>query len=514
MKTIYSVLPIYDRIEKQCFQRAKFVAGDKAVVAPVICPRHHLPAFQWNAESDNMGDVVDIVLVDASGYIFNAPTPFTGWTNNGWDISWSSDGLDFTASETAAHTANAEINGIYYGFAGENLNFHCVATISAGVPNLNVYENGALTGTYPIADGVNDIFHTLTVDGTHTGGGLTLIITSDNALAQELAIEQTRVGLQSFNKYFPALPAQVVEGTDTYYIYSGDTLNYLLPEGLYYLMIEMENGHILYSEWFLVTCVFENLISEWTNSTYNTFLSAGTAINDAEEAGADGRAYSDSFECINGEDITIVFFLTLVGGQLPTVRFTDGITDQDEVATAGLNIITFTAQSAGTHQIELINTAVTAFQSSEVWVMRQFSKDYIIIRFEHSCNLGDIIYETGFEPVVYLETEPMEAVFPYVERGSANGHDQFVPVWQRQDKNFIIRTNLVSQAMVDVLHRLKLHDTIYLTDLVGDISLVEEIEVEHTWQFDDKYYALAVMTVNTGEGIIVTGCCSAVNECH
>jgi len=102
----------------------------------------------------------------------------------------------------------------------------------------------------------------------------------------------------------------------------------------------------------------------------------------------------------------------------------------------------------------------------------------------------------------------MEPTFPYREQGQENGNGVFIPTWQRQDKIYQIRTKLLPQYLVDVLHRLKLHDTITLIDTLGDEYTVQEIDVEHEWQFDDKYYALATLSVDLGEGIVNTGCCS------
>jgi hypothetical protein len=224
---------------------------------------------------------------------------------------------------------------------------------------------------------------------------------------------------------------------------------------------------------------------------------------------------SNTFQVIKGQTYKLIFFATLNSGSLPNLVLYSTATISNTVAmVAGLNDITFTATGLSEVAYLVINNAGNGnFSTTEMLLINNYSEKYLKFTFSHTCNLGDIIYEDNFEQVLYLESETMEPVFPYIEKGQENGYGKFIPTWQRQDKNFVIRTLLVPQFIVDVLHRLKLHDTITLTDLVGDTWTVEYIEVEHEWQFDDKYYALATMTVGLGEEIVVTGCCTAVNDC-
>lgn len=390
MKTINVVLPIYDRLIKQTYERSKHAGIDDPV--PVICPRHHLPPWQYNAEAVVIGAVTKIELINREGVSTDITT------------------------------------------------------------------------------------------------------------------------------YFPLLSDDVTVGTDTYYKYDGDTLNYLLPEGLYYLKITHANGYIYYSDWVLVDCVYTNLISGFINFTYETFTTSGTVITSAINSASGGEAYSiNSFQVINGESYTMIFYATINSGQSPTIRIMGGVSEISNVHTVtnGLNTVTLTVTANyDTAYLVFNNTANTNYSLTELILFETFSDKYLKFAFEHSCDLGEITYEDGFIQVLYLETETMEPTFPYTEKGQENGYGQFVPTFQRQDKLYLIRTGLIPQHIVDVLHRLKLHDTITLTDLVGDSFTVKEIDTEHEWQFQDRYYAIATITVNLNEGIVVTGCCSAINECE
>lgn len=512
MKTIYTSLPIYDRLAKQCYERARAGHSGYDLPVPVVCPRHRLPSFQWLDNGDGATSVSNIELIDRGGDNYNGPTPFTGWTNNGWDVSWESSGLEFTASETSAHIANAEINGILYIDAGELLKFHCVATINVDNLQLYILENGALAGTYNIVSGENNIEHTVLANCTYVGGGLTMYISSDLATAQTVTVSNTDITINSINNYFVTLPASHAITGDTYFAYDGDTLNYLLPAGVYYLKITMDTGHIYYSDWFKVDCVYENLITGWTNNGYDTLTLSNTSIWAASEAGVNGNAYSDSFESFIGEEITVIFFLSLIAGDLPVVTLNDtGDTDpQDENAVEGLNVITFTSTLTTDYEIQFSNATASTWMASEVMVIRSFSTKYLVLNFSNECDLGDILYSEGFDQTVWFESEPMETAFPQEEVGLTNGNGRFVRTFARQVKKYIARTKEMPDFMVEVFNRMKLHDTIELVNLVGDINDVYNLEVSHEWLGDDKYYARIDLNFDLNEVFTIAGCCNNI----
>jgi hypothetical protein len=139
-----------------------------------------------------------------------------------------------------------------------------------------------------------------------------------------------------------------------------------------------------------------------------------------------------------------------------------------------------------------------------------YSTKYLIIDFSNSCNLGSLYYEGGFTQTLYLESEPMEATFPQEEEGAKNGEGQFVRTFARQVKKYLIRTGTLPDYMVDVFNRMKLHDTVELTDLVGDVNDVYNLEVEHEWLNTDKYYAKIELTFDYNEVAIVSSCCESI----
>ena len=129
------------------------------------------------------------------------------------------------------------------------------------------------------------------------------------------------------------------------------------------------------------------------------------------------------------------------------------------------------------------------------------------IDFSNICDLGNILYQTGFTQTAWLLSEPMETSFPIEEEGVKNGEGLFVPTFRRQSKKYIARIANMPDFMVDVFNRMRLHDTVLLTDLVGDQNEVFNLEVEHEWT-DDKYYALITLTFDYDETVIISGCCN------
>jgi hypothetical protein len=65
MKTINTVLPVYDRKEKQAYERAKKSLKDD--MYSVTTPRFRLPSMLWNVESDDPGVITHIEMIDRDG---------------------------------------------------------------------------------------------------------------------------------------------------------------------------------------------------------------------------------------------------------------------------------------------------------------------------------------------------------------------------------------------------------------------------------------------------------------
>jgi hypothetical protein len=138
------------------------------------------------------------------------------------------------------------------------------------------------------------------------------------------------------------------------------------------------------------------------------------------------------------------------------------------------------------------------------------STKFLIINFYNTCDIGDFFYHGGFSQTLWFESDTMEQSYPQEEEGVKNGEGRFIRSFARQVKKYLVRTKAMPDYMVDVFNRMKLHDNIQLIDLVGDTHQVYNLEVEHEWLFDDKYYAKIDLTFDYDESIVIGGCCNNI----
>jgi hypothetical protein len=136
-----------------------------------------------------------------------------------------------------------------------------------------------------------------------------------------------------------------------------------------------------------------------------------------------------------------------------------------------------------------------------------YSTKYLIINFSNSCSIGNIFYPTSFTQTIWFESDTLENSYPLEEKGVENGEGRFIRTFARQMKKYNTKTKAMPDFMVDIFNRLKLHDTIALTDLVGDTNTIFNLEVEHEWLGDDKYYAKIELTFDYDESVVIGGCC-------
>lgn len=324
--------------------------------------------------------------------------------------------------------------------------------------------------------------------------------------------DTTHYEIQVLFMHRSSIPSLYSSTMGSYFQYKGGALATFLDDGDYYLRFKTLTGFIYWSEWFRVGCIYESIITDWTNDGYNVLTTSGADITEAIELGASGIAKSNIFSCFNGERFTVIINLTLQPGLAPTFNLIDldNYIIYSKTLYDGVNVLTFASTYACDAYFYLENITPITW-SAEILSFRTWSEKYLQFIFSNGCNIGNLLYEDDFIQTLFLESEPMESAFPYTEKGQENGDGRFIPTFRRQDKTYLIETLLLPDFMIDVLHRLKMHNTILLVDNEGVIWEVKNIDVDHDWQFEDKYYALARITVDLGEEAVITGCCPSVS---
>ena len=177
---------------------------------------------------------------------------------------------------------------------------------------------------------------------------------------------------------------------------------------------------------------------------------------------------------------------------------------------AGYNEVTLTPTATATVVLQFGNTAAADWETTEMILFKNYSSKYLIIDFYNTCDLGDILYQHGFLQTLWYESETMENSFPLEDRGVENGEGRFVRVFARQVKKYLSRTKAMPDYMAEVFHRMKLHDHMTLTNLTGDANEFFNLEVEHEWLWDDKYYARHDLTFDYNEAFGIGGCCNNI----
>jgi hypothetical protein len=512
MKTIYTTLPIYNKLAKQCYERGRHAGFDTP--NPIICPRHRLPSFQWLDDTDGAAHIDKIELINET---------FTGAASNG-PTTWATH-LNFDVSATPHFTHTL----LSISDAKNDTSVGPDATATTDIFSILKNQHVRIRGHLTVVGGVSPTAKLgtssqLLVDGD-VDITLTAWVSNSSATVQFYtfgATEYSFTGVQiqiinsiDITTYFVSLPVLAHD----YFTYDAATLNYLLPVGIYYLKIKTDNSYIYYSEWFKVDCVYTNLLTDpdGTATDYDHFTNVDTAITVAINDAGDGSTKSNEITNVfKGDILKCYFYLTNNAGELPKVCILDfgGSALSNEVnAVAGLNDITFTLTANATNTFPVLNfrnTTTSDWLTTEILLTRNYSTKYLTINFHNDCDFGDIYYHGGFDQTLWFKSEPMESVFPLEESGITNGEGQVIRTFARQTKKYIVRTDKMPDYMVDVFNRMRLHDFIELIDLVGDTNTVYNLEVEHEWLAPDRYYAQINLTFDYDETVVIGGCCNNI----
>ena len=294
--------------------------------------------------------------------------------------------------------------------------------------------------------------------------GTETIATVDEVLM--VACDGTETDITS---YFVDLPELITVGTDTYIQYDGATLNTILPTGSYY--IKLSNQDIIYySDWIRISNIYPNKIKSWTNESFDTFNSVNTIITSATNTGGGVEAANTPLDIsvAKGEVITIWLNLTLNSGTAPSVRLLKtGLVVSNEVQLVnGINNIELTATQAATVGLQIVTgAAIVNFSTSQIWVTRQYSPNFMKLSFSNTNDLGDILYSTTYSQEVWLEAKLNNPTHEVVEIGDEKDG---IFIAEKIVTKFIYRViAYISRGLYNCLIRMPQSDSITITDEVG-----------------------------------------------
>ena len=263
--------------------------------------------------------------------------------------------------------------------------------------------------------------------------------------------------------YFAAAPAIVTTATNFYVIYDGTTLGTFLPRGTYYIKAMSE------------------CLTTWTNGNFNTFASSGLNITSAiNTSGAEEYARTNGISVIVGDKITISLNLTLNSGVNPRMYLYGSGAVRSDIITlnSGVNNIVLTSTYAGVVYICIdvtnnSNFSISDFTSyGKIYYSEHFlstgmtAGEWMKLEFSNTTDLGDIPYSQGVKQIVYFNTKMNFPLNEYVEVGEEKD-GEFIA--EKLVTKYLFRiSDYVGRALHRVLIRLPQHDTITITDEVGN----------------------------------------------
>ena len=336
-------------------------------------------------------------------------------------------------------------------------------------------------------------------------------VTSGVATAAKVELIDCYDVATDITTYFVALPAlKALTDNDDYIQYKGAALKTLLPLGSYYLKMTDDDDNVYYSEWISVEDVYPSQITSFPSETYDTFTLSGTTITSAINLAGSAFAWGEQFSVREGENITVIVYLTLSSGQAPYVSLDDlgglGTVSNAEQLSAGINEITLiSTATVGAARVKIYNNAASNFATNEIIAIRQYSDDYIKLTFSNTKDLPtpdnepSILYQDSFEDMIWFDTKLNTPEHETISEGTEKNGDfiaeKIVSVYHYKIIDYIGR-NLYRS-----LHRLPLHDDVTIIDTVGN-----EYDVDHSITVDPvewNYYDMGKLVIRFNDGASV-----------
>ena len=464
MKTINTILPIYDSLEKQDKNRT-------GTQMPVLTPRFRLPAFQWKDDVDGAATVSTVELINNKGKVEAIPLGYIGWKGSPVsEVTITANGLEASRVQMngacSLVTTTAPLVKV-----GEIILTRFVLTKRVLIPlYLQVYEDSSLAGQYLLSEGENTISHTVITPDPSGYCKLEISIYSPNINDDaDFSLSDVTIGYPSLNYSLQALPASHALTSDVYFQYKGTTLVHNLPLGTYYLKITMNTGNVYYSDYFVVTDIYENQITSWTNVDFGSFTSAKEYFLYAITASGKS-AKSNAFAVKIGTVINVKLCLIIKSGTAPNIVLKNaaGTVVSSVIAlSAGINEKTLTSTYEGDVYLSVVGAGAGVIGMYDVLALKSYSQKFTRIDFNDTHDLGDILYHDSFIDTCFLEAKLNLPTHEVVEVGEEKNGIFITEKLVTKYKYKIIAN--IGRQLYTALMRLPQHDTITITDEVGNV---------------------------------------------
>lgn len=133
-------------------------------------------------------------------------------------------------------------------------------------------------------------------------------------------------------------------------------------------------------------------------------------------------------------------------------------------------------------------------------------RKYTKIQWWHSCDIGNLLYQTGYQNVLYLDSELTRDTPDFFEEGKEDGEKTFIPSFQKLvDK--ILLTDYVPEHVLNALIALPLHKNVLVTTK-DNLYIGRALRFEVSFTMEDDCHASVELRFQQENALIASACCT------
>ena len=131
---------------------------------------------------------------------------------------------------------------------------------------------------------------------------------------------------------------------------------------------------------------------------------------------------------------------------------------------------------------------------------------YLKLEYWNSCDIGGLLYQTGYKNIMYLDVDAGKPVFETIEEGQEDGDKNFVSFYTKMVKKYKIET-ILPEYQFDVINFASIHDYKQITLNNGESSRCLTFQVENKG-WDNNGADVQVEISFSVDYITKTNCCN------